>query len=77
MMFYGVIILIVLSFLFILTGLCVVSACVLLLTLHTAGSGKWPGFLPHQWDKRLRKLLLGTGIGLILTLVGILAGYGI
>jgi len=70
-------ILIVLSFLLILTGLCVVTACVLMLTLHIAGNGKWPGFLPHQWDNRLRNLLLGTGSGLILTLAGILAGYGI
>lgn len=66
-----------LSFFLILTGLCIITAYVLLVTLHIAGSGKWPGLFPRRWDSRLKRLLLGAGCGLILTLAGILAGYGI
>ncbi len=66
-----------LSFFLILIGLSVFTAYVLLLTLHITGNGKWPGLSPRRWDSRLKKLLLGAGCGLFLTLAGILAGYGI
>lgn len=66
---------IMLSFFLIFGGLCTVTAGVLLTTLHIAGAGKWPGLNPRSWDKRLKKLALLTGVGLLLTLLGFLAGY--
>lgn len=68
---------VVISFLLILCGLCVVTVGVLLSTLHAAGAGKWPGFHPRRWDGRFKKTALLTGGGFILTLAGFLAGYGI
>ncbi|WP_347488370.1 hypothetical protein [Desulfoscipio sp. XC116] len=68
---------ILLSFLFILTGICLIVAGVLLLTLHIAKTGAWPGFHPLHWDTRAKKLIIATGAGILLTFSGVLAGYGI
>ncbi|TYO95965.1 hypothetical protein [Desulfallas thermosapovorans] len=68
---------ILVSFIFILTGICFIVAGILLLTLHIAGTGNWPGFLPANWDNRAKKFIIITGAGFLLTLTGVLAGYGI
>lgn len=68
-------IVIIVSFFLMLSGLCIVTGGVLLLTLYIAG--KWPGYNPRQWDNRFKKLLLVTGCGLVLVLAGIIAGYAI
>ncbi|SFG26560.1 hypothetical protein SAMN05660649_01199 [Desulfotomaculum arcticum] len=65
------------SFLFIISGLGTVTTGALLLTLHIAGTGKWPGVRPQHWDARVKKIVLATGSGMLLTIIGILAGYGI
>ena len=66
-----------LSFLFIFSGLAAITAGVLMSTLYLAGAGKWPGLHPGRWERRFKKLMLVNSGGFLLTLVGILAGYGI
>lgn len=66
-----------LSFLFIFTGLCVITAGVLMSTLYVVGTGKWPGFRPGRWEGRFKKLFILTGAGFLLATLGVLAGYGI
>lgn len=68
---------ILLSFLFIFTGLCTVVTGVLLLTLHIANTGTWPGFQPQNWDIRFKKVILLSGAGILISFIGVLAGYGI
>ncbi len=68
---------IVLSFLLIFSGLCVIVAGVFMFTLHVTQTGKWPGFSPRQWNPRAKRCILVTGCGLLLLCGGLLAGYGI
>jgi hypothetical protein len=65
------------SFILILAGLSLITAGILLSTLHIAGAGKWPGCRPNTWPARLKRSAFLTGGGALLTLLGILAGYGI
>ncbi|WP_027366010.1 hypothetical protein [Desulfotruncus alcoholivorax] len=65
------------SFLFMISGLGILTTGILLLTLHVAGTGKWPGFRPQHWDAKVKKIALLIGCGIFLTIIGILAGYGI
>jgi hypothetical protein len=64
-------------FLFIFTGLCVITAGVLLLTLQIIKTGEWPGYRPGNWDARVKKLVLLTAGGVLMALAGFLTGYGI
>jgi len=68
---------ILMSFILILSGLSLITAGILLLTLCIAGTGKWPGCHPARWPTRVKKLALLTGGGALLTLFGILVAYGI
>jgi hypothetical protein len=68
---------ILLCFIFILSGLALIIAGVLLMTLHTAKTGTWSGIRPAHWDTRAKKLITITGAGILLTFIGVLAGYGI
>lgn len=68
---------VVACFLFIFTGLGIITAGVLLLTLQMIKTGSWPGYRPQNWDDRVKKLALLTASGLLLLLAGLLAGYGI
>jgi len=68
---------ILICFLFIISGLGTITTGAILWTLHAAATGKWPGFRPQYWDARAKRIALITGSGMLLTIIGILAGYGI
>lgn len=68
---------ITLSFLLILTGMAVITTGILLATLYIAGSGKWPGWHPRRWERRLQQLALVSVCGLGLVAAGMLVAYGI